>query len=260
MSEISAISNAQAINPYTLSGRIDPFAIYQLNFQALGGEKNVKYDSNFFYKGEVQMNTGTFGIEEYIKKPLKSLTKYYSNYKLVYSFGDDGSNIWEKTDDKVDKYNDAGSPEREVRAMWEDYAYTDPRNKNFTSTSTRRISVEGDICFEIKIRNRKTDEVVTQYYSEKSFMLKREIKENSGNRTQIDYDNYNNVGNIKMAFKKTTTNLNTLTKQVITWDKIEKGNYMSEGLFMVPEDKSKPTDYSSLLSSAQSQKNVNLYA
>jgi len=259
MSEISAVGGVGGVSPYTSSGRIDPYNIYQLNFAALGGEKNVRYDSNFHFKGEIEMSSGTFGIEEYIKKPTKSLTKYFSNYKLVYSMGDDGSSVWESADGTVNRYPDGDSKEREVRAGWEDFAYTDPKNKMFTSTATRKVSIDGEICFEIKIRNRKTDEVVTQYYNEESYMLKREIRDNSGTQTQTDFSDYKDVGNIKMAFKKVTTNLNTLTKQTTTWDKIEIGNYMSESLFMAPEDKNKNTDYSSLASSYQTKSNVDLY-
>jgi len=260
MSAISAVGGAGSISPYTTSGRIDPYNVYQLNFAALGGEKNVRKESNFHFKGEVEMGSGTFGLEEYIKKPLKNLTKYFSNFKLVYSHGDDGSTVWESADGQVNKYPDKDSKEREVRAAWEDFAYTDPKNKDFTSTATRKVSIDNEICFEIKIRNRKTDDVVTQYYSEESYMLKREIRDSESTQTQIDYSDYKEVGSTKMAFKKVTTDLATLTKQTIVWDKIEIGNYMSEGLFMAPEDKSKNTDFSSLASGYQTKSNVDLYA
>jgi hypothetical protein len=246
MSDISAVDQSGGLTPYSSGGRVDPYNIYQLNFAARGGEKHVKYDSTFYFKGELKIGENTFGLEEFIKKPLKSLSRISSNFKLIFSNGDDGKFLWSSQDGNVTSFFDGDSPERELRRLWDEYAYTDPKNRHFTSKFTRKISVDGSTCYEIKIRNRKTDEVVTHYYDTETFLLKRELRESAGNRTQTDFSDYRAVGNIKMPFKKEITNLNTLGKQIITWDKIEKGSYMSESLFLVPEDKSKNADFSAL--------------
>ena len=247
MSSVSSVNNTQEISPYTTGGRIDPYAIYKLNFEALGGEKNVRYDSNFFFKGEMTMDGQTFEIEEFLRKPLKSLRTISSNFKVLYRLGDDGVNLWSFQDDKLNKFYDGDSPEREIRKLWEEYAYTDPKNKVFTSTGIRKVSVDGTNCYEIKIKNRKTDEVVTHYYDSNTFLLKRELRDSSQDKIQTDFDDYRSVGNILMAFKKDVTYLNTNNKQSIVWDKIDKGLYISDSKFLPPADKNNPDDLSSLL-------------
>jgi hypothetical protein len=251
MSGVAAVNGATELTPYTLSGRIDPFAIYQLNFEARGGEKYVKYDSSFSFKGEMQLGDMTFGIEEYKKFPLKSLRRISSNFKVIFQNGDDGKNLWTFQDDNLRIFNDSESPDRQVRKLWEEYAYTDPKNRVFSSTATRKISIDGTNCYEIKIKNNKTDEVVTQYYDADSFLLKRELRETKSERIQIDFDDWRAVGNILMPFRETSMNLDTLAKQVLSWDKIEKGVYLSEGLFLAPEDKAKNTDLSTLTGTGQ---------
>ena len=258
MSEVSAVNNPYGISPYTGGGRIDPYAIFKLNFEALGGEKHVKYDKTFHYKGELEMNNGVFQIEEFISKPLKNLRKISSNFKLVYSNGDDGYNLWDAQDGNVLSLPDADSKERKIRKLWEEYAYTDPKNKEFTATATRKISVDGANCYEIKIKNRTTEEVVTHYYDMESFLLKRETREQGGSRTQTNFDDYRDVGKTKMAFYKEVTNLNTQSKSVYRWDKIEKGTYIPDTKFMAPESKNDKTDLSALLNGKGTQ--VNLYA
>ena len=251
MSNVSTVNRAQEISPLTSGGRIDPYAIYQLNYQALGGEKYVKYDSTFHFKGEMKIGDTTFDIEELIKKPLKSFRKISSNFKVIYRSGDDGKNLWAYQDDKLTSFDDSDSPEREVRKLWDEYAYTDPKNRFFTSTATRRVSVDGVNCYEIKIKNRKTDELVTHYYDAETFLLKREIRDSSSEKIQTDFSDYKSVGNILMAFQKDITYLNTNAKQSISWSKIEKGVYISESKFLAPPDKNKPDDLSSFTGTGQ---------
>ena len=247
MSEVSSISGTQEINIYNRNGRIDPYAIFQLNFEAMGGEKNVKYDSTFKYSGKMEMNGYTFDIEDFIKKPSKSLRIVSSNYKIQYRTGDDGVNIWAEQEGKVTKLFDGDSPERQINNLWDDYAYTDPKNKFFIATAgNRKVSIDGENCYEIKIRNRKTDEVVTHYYDTKTYLLKREIKDSSTEKIQTDFDDYRQVGNIQMAHKLNITYLDTNVKQYISWDKIEKGIYISDTKFYPPQDEKQPDDFSSL--------------
>ena len=258
MSEISAVGNPYGINPYTGGGRIDPYAIFKLNFEALGGEKQVKHDKNFYFKGELEMNNGTFQIEEFISKPLKSLRQISSNFKVVYSSGDDGYNLWDAQDGDVLSLPDADSKERKIRRLWDEYAYTDPKNTEFTAVGTRKISVDGSNCYEIKIKNRTTDEVVTHYYDTESFLLKRETRELSGRKSETNFDDYRDVGKTKIAFYKEVTNLNTMSKSIYRWDKVEKGMYIPETRFMAPESRNDKTDLSALLNGKGTQ--VNLYA
>jgi hypothetical protein len=240
-----------------MSGRVDPYAIFQLNFNALGGEKNVKYDNNFHYKGELKIGDASFEIEEYKRIPHKYLRKISSNFKLVFKNGDDGINIWQWQDGRVESFNDANSPEREVQKQWDEYGFTDPKNRLFSVSANRKISVDGATCFEIKIKNNKTDEVVTQYYDTESYMLKREIKTNGNYSSQTDFSDYRSVGNTIMAFRKDYYNISTGERQTTIYDKIEKNVYISESLFFVPEDKSKDNSIGSLLPKGN---NVDAYA
>ena len=264
MSDISTVSSSQGVNPYNGGGRIDPYTIFQLNFEALGGEKNVKYDRNFLYQGELQMNNNTFQIKEYISKPNRFRREISSNFKVVYKSGDDGFNIWDEQNGNVTSIPDGDTKERKIRKLWDEYAYTDPKNREFTAIATRKVSIDGTPCYEIKIRNRTTEEMVTQYYDTETFMLKRELQENGNSRLQTNYSDYRDVGNIKMAFRKETTNLNTNGKSIYQWDKIEKGVYISDSMFYAPEGNEKLKEYEAMIASGKQQVakggRVNTYA
>ncbi|MCL1827414.1 MAG: hypothetical protein FWG20_05160 [Candidatus Cloacimonetes bacterium] len=216
MSEISAVNGNSEINLYNRNGRIDPYAVFQLNFKALGGEKQVKNDTTFKYSGQLEMNGSTFDLTDYVKKPLKSLRIVSSNYKIQYRTGDDGVNIWAEQDGKTTKLYDGDTPERQVKKLWDEYAYTDPKNKVFVATAgNRKVSIDGSNCYEVTIRNRKTDEVVTHYYDADTYMLKREVKNSSTEKVQTDFDDYRAVGNTLMAHKLDIRYLDTNVKQSI---------------------------------------------
>jgi len=247
MSSISTVNNSTEITPFNKQGRLDPYNIFQLNFAALGGEKNVKEDSTFLYQGQLQMDGYAFDIQEYIKYPLKSLRIVSSNAKILYKYGDDGVNLWaDQGNGQINKVYDANSPEREVQKMWEEYAYTDPKNRFFTAQATRKVNINGEPCYEIKIRNRKTDEVVTQYYSQKSYLLQREIKENSAERVQRDFSDYQAVGKTLKSHKIDLTYLDTFKNQTITWNKISSGLFISDSKFYPPSNEKEPDDFSNL--------------
>jgi len=244
---IASISGSQEINILNRNGRIDPYAVFQLNFDAMGGEKVVKYDNTFKFSGKMEINGFTFDIEDYKKKPSKSLRVVSSNYKIQYRTGDDGVNIWAEQDGKVTKLFDGDSPERQINKLWDEYAYTDPKSKFFIVTANhRKVSIKGDNCYEIKIRNKKTDEVVTHYYDAESFLLKREKREGSKEKIQTDFDDYKAVGNTLMAYKLNITYTDTNIKHYITWDKIDKGLYISDSKFYPPQDDKKNDNFSAL--------------
>ena len=246
MSTISSVQGTQPISPYSAGGRLDAYAIFQLNFEALGGEKYVRADKNYRFQGDMQLGTATFQLEEFISKPLRNVTNIYSNFQLVYRSGDDGKFIWTEQNGSVYKFDDSKSPDRETKKLWEEYAYTDPKNRVFKSQATRKTSVDGTSCYEIIIKNNKTNEVVTHYYDTETFLLKREIKDSGTQKIQHDFSDYQDVGNIKMAFKKDITYLNSGTKQSITWKKIERGLYISDSKFMIPKDPNAEDESSSL--------------
>lgn len=244
MSSISSVNRSQELSPITSAGRIDPYAIFQLNFEARGGEKHVKNDKTFKYTGEMKINDTVFELEEFVKIPLMSMRKISSNFKVLYRSGDDGKNLWAFQDDKLTSFDDSESPEREVRKNFEEYKYTDPKDRFFTSKATRRVSINGVNCFEIKITNRKTNEVITHYYDAETFLLKREIKDSGSQKIQTDFSNYKDVGNVKMPFNKDITYLDTGAKQSITYSKIERNIYISDSKFMAPEEKNKKKGFS----------------
>ena len=246
MSNVSAVSKTQEISPYSSGGRLDPYAIFQLNFEALGGEKQVKNDKNFHFKGEMKLGNASFDIEEFISKPLKNVTFISSNFKIIYRYGDDGKNIWSFQDDNLNSFDDSNSPEREIKKLWEEYAYTDPKNRVFTSKATKKMSVDGVNCYEVIIKNNKTDEIVTHYYEADTFLLKREIKDTGSQKIQHDFSDYQKVGNTKIAFQKDITFLNSGTKQSITWHNVNKGLYISDSKFIAPPDPNKAIDDSAL--------------
>ncbi|MCL2065542.1 MAG: hypothetical protein FWG98_14375 [Candidatus Cloacimonetes bacterium] len=236
MSNISSIDSSASISPYTSGGRLDAYAIFQLNFEALGGEKYVKSEKNFRYQGDMQLGSATFQIEEFISKPLRNVTSIYSNFQIVYRSGDDGRNIWTEQNGNVYKFDDSNTNERELRKLWEEYAYTDPKNRTFKSNATKKVSIDGVNCYEVVIKNNKTNEIVTHYYDTETFLLKREIKDTGTQKIQHDFSDYQNVGNIKLAFQKDITFLNSGAKQSITWNNIQKGIYISDSRFIAPED------------------------
>ena len=246
MSNISSIQKTEQISPYTPGGRIDPYAIFQLNFEALGGEKELKKDKTFHFIGEMNLGGVTFDIQEFISIPLRNLTQISSHFTLVYQSGDDGKNVWFHQDGNTSKFDDSNSPEREIRQLWEEYAYADPKNKVFKSQATKKISIDGSNCYEIIIKNNKTNEVVTHYYDTETFLLKREIKDTGGQKIQNDFSDYQLVGNTKMAFQKDITYLSSGTKQSITWKSIKKGLYISDSKFLPPPDPNMPDEESSL--------------
>ncbi len=258
MSSISSVNHAQQVSPVSSAGRIDPYAIFKLNFEALGGEKYVKYDKNFKYKGEIELNDYTFELEEYESKPSKTLRKISSNFKVLYRSGDDGFRQWSFQEEKLSSIDDKDSPERAIREMYREYKYADPKDKTFTSKATRKISIDGVQCYEVIINNRKTNEVFTHYYDAESFLLKREIKDNGkGEKTQTDFSDYKDVGNIKMSFQREVTFLDTGVKQKINYSKIEKGIYISDSIFYAPEEKDDTKDFAKLM---QTGKNIDTYA
>ena len=257
MSNVSSVNRTQELTPYTAGGRIDPYAIFQLNFEARGGEKNVKWDSNFHFKGEMRLGESTFDIEDFVSRPLRNLRVVSSNFRVLYRLGDDGRNIWAFQNDNLTKFDDSKSPEREVRRLWDEYAYTDPKNRVFNSTATRKISIDGVQTYEVKIKNSKTDEVVTHWYDAENFLLKRELRESKTERTQTDFSDYRSVGNIKMAFQKDIHFLNSGNKQSISWNSIQKGVFISDSVFKAPEDPNDPNDLASFLGVGQ---NVNRLA
>jgi|GEM_PF-2231651 len=240
MSNVVSVQGTSEITPYSSGGRIDPYAIFKLNFEALGGEKHIKSDKNFHFKGEMKLGNATFGIEEFISKPLKNVTLISSNFQIIYRYGDDGKNVWSFQDGNLNSFDDSNSADREVRKLWEEFAYTDPKNRVFTSKATRKLSIDGTNCYEVIIKNNKTNDVVTHYYDAETFLLKREIKETGNQRIQHDFADYQQVGNVKMAFKKDITFLNSGTKQNIVWNKIDRGLYISDSRFLSPPDPNKP--------------------
>ena len=257
MSSVSSVNRTSELTPYTSGGRIDPYAIYQLNFEALGGERNVRWHSNFHYKGEISFGGATFDIEEFISKPLRSLRIISSNFQVLHRLGDDGRNIWAFQNDNLTMFDDGDSPEREVRRLWEDFGYTDPKSKVFTSTAGRKISVDGVQTYEITIKNRKTDEVVTHFYDAETFLLRREIRETRTNKTQTDFSDYRQVGNVKKAFQRETMFHNTGNRQTINWNSITSGVFISDSRFKAPEDPNNPDNLTSFLGVGQ---NVNRLA
>ncbi|MCL2065088.1 MAG: hypothetical protein FWG98_12080 [Candidatus Cloacimonetes bacterium] len=246
MSNISSVQGTEAISPYTSGGRIDPYAIFKLNFEALGGEKYVRNDKTFHFQGEMKLGNGTFNLEEFISKPLRNVSIISSNFQIVYRSGDDGKNIWFHQNGNLTSFDDSNSAERELRKLWEDYAYTDPKNSVFKSQATRKISIDGVNCYEVVIKNNKTNEVVTHYYNAETFLLQREIKDSGSQKIQNDFSDYQQVGNIKMAFQKDITYLNSGTKQSITWQSIKRGIYISDSKFLPPPDPNAPRDDSAL--------------
>ena len=245
MSLVSSVNQVDGLTPYSKGGRIDPYAIFQLNFQALGGEKNVKNETSFRYKGEMTLDGNTLQIQEATKRPMQRLRIISSEFRVIYRNGDDGKHTWSFSNGKLNKYDDSQSPEREVRKLWEEYAYTDPKNRVFNATASRKTTIGGVSCYEVSIRNTKTDEVVTQYYDAQTFLLKREVKASSFENIQTDFADYKSVGNTKMAFRKDILSLNDGSKQSIQWHKIEKGVFISDSIFQAPEEKQTPSDLSS---------------
>ncbi|MDD4155421.1 MAG: hypothetical protein PHY08_02505 [Candidatus Cloacimonetes bacterium] len=260
MSSVSSIDSVQQLNPMTSAGKIDPYAIFKLNFEALGGEKQVRYDTNYHYKGEIELNDYTFELEEYEIRPSKNLRKISSNFKVLYRSGDDGYRQWAFQEEKLSTVEDYNSSERVVREMYKDYKYTDPKDKLFTSKATRKISVDGTLCYEVVINNRKTSEVYKHYYDADNFLLKREINYKDNEITQTDFSDYRDVGNIKMAFTKDISFLDTGSKQKISYSKIEKGVYISDKIFFPPEQEEETHDYSKLVDTSTTGQNVDYYA
>jgi len=246
---ISAVSSVHAtsLSSSASGGKIDPFAIFQLNFEAMGGEKQVKSASNFLYKGEIELGSQTLSIEEYLQKPLKSLRIISNDSLIITKDGNNGWNLWSERKGEVISIDYSNLPEREVQILWSEYAYTDPKNSIFASSYARKVSIDGTSCYEIKIRNKMTDEVVTQYYDAKTFLLTREIREIRESKTQTDFSDYRTVDNVKMAFKVDTTDLMGDSRQSIIWDTIEKEVFISESLFEAPDDKRTPKENSALL-------------
>lgn len=247
--DISALGKTQDTSFVTnTSGvRIDPYVIYQLNFKALGGEKHVKSASTFSFKGGIELDGHTLDIEEYISTPLKSFKIILSNSTVILKDGNDGWNLWSERNGKVNSVDYSIMPEREIKQLWAEYAYTDPKNTTFTSTAARKVSIDGVSCYEIKIRNKMTDEVVTQYYDAKTFLLNRELRETATVKTQKDFSDYRSIGDIKVAFKVDTTDLLTNNMQSLTWDTVEKDVYIAESLFDVPKDRGASMDNKAIL-------------
>ena len=258
--EISAVGRAEEITRYASAsgGRVDPYVIYQMNFEALGGEKNVKSASTFYCKGEMDQDGYKVSIEEYISKPLKNLRIISNKTLVLLKDGNDGQKMWADRNGKVSTVDYSSLPAREVQQMWAEYAYMDRNNTMFTSTSARKVSVDGASCYEIKIRNNVTDEIVTQYYDAKTFLLKRELRETDDSRTQTDYSDYRTVDNIKMAFKVDKTDLKADVTQSIIWDMIEKDVFILDSLFTPPDDNSRPKNNAALL--RQIGANLDAYA
>ena len=257
MSSVSNVNRTEELTPYTSGGRIDPFAIYQLNFDALGGEKNVKWHSNFHFQGEITLGGATFDIEEFVSRPLRSLRIISSNFNVLHRLGDDGRFIWAFQNDNLTKFDDGGTPEREIRKLWDELSYTDPKCKVFSSRAGRKVSVDGVQAYEIIIKNNKTDEVVRHFYDAETFLLKRETRETRTNKTTTDFSDYRKVGNVKMAFQKETLFHNTGNRQTINWTSISAGIFISDTRFRAPEDPNKPDELSSFLGIGQ---NVNRLA
>jgi len=202
----------------------------------LGGEKQVKSADNFHYRGEIELGNHVLSIEEYIQKPLNSLKTISDKSIVLTKDGNNGRILWSEKNGSVSSINYFNIPEHEVQKSWAEYAYTDPKNTLFTSTDARKVSIDGTTYYEIKIRNNMTDEVVTQHYDAKTFLLKRELREFSDNRVQTEYSDYRYVDNIMIAFQIDTTDLTTDIRQSIIWNTVEIGVYIPDSRFEAPDE------------------------
>jgi hypothetical protein len=264
MSEITGIVGGQGSSALTTTGKLDAYAIFELNFKALGGKEKVKKNDSFYFKGEVTVGSDVFNYEEWSEKPTQSRKKYSNYSKTVYQTGDDGETLWMVNNGKLQTLPDKDSPERLIREGYEDYDYTEKGNRYFRLTSAKVSRIDGDKCYEITIKNTKTDEVKKQYYDAKTFLLKREIKENDGTTSQTDYDDYKSVNGVKIAHKKTIKISDNENTETYRFSEVKRGLYISKTKFAVPEtEASKASSTSSSSSSSSDSKvgvNIDTYA
>ncbi len=237
MSTITGTVGNQALTVVSATGRIDPYSVLNLNMKATGGEEKLKKENFYYFKGEMASGSTSYAYEEWTKKPLMSLFKVIEGSSVILASGDDGKNIWSVNKGKLNSFDDSNSPDREYRKRYENYDYLDPKSNFFKVSSSRLLTVDGTRCYEVKITNRKTSEIRTQYYDSSNFLLKREIKQNGSSKIQTDFSKYLDIGGVMIAHKRIVTNLNTDTKQTLTFSEVTKGKYVSSEKFKSPEPK-----------------------
>lgn len=256
MSAITGIVGSQQISALSSTGVIDPYAIFQLNFASLGGEDRVKNSNTSHLTGEVKVGTSTYDYEEWNRKPTMSCKEYSLYDSVVYKSGDSGKTLWVKSNGKVNTVPDEDTPERLIREGFEDYDYTDPNARFFRIKSSKTTRIDGKKCYEIVIKNTKTDEIRKQYYDSEEFLLRREIKETEGTKSQTDYDDYRDVNGVKMAFEKTFKNIDADTKEEYKFSEIIRNGYVSKAKMKVPSSDAKATTSTSSTTGT----NVDTYA
>ncbi len=234
MPGIVAVVGSQSFQVESSVGKLDPYAIFNAHFEALGGKDLVKNEKTTYKLGTIDSGDKSFTYEEWNKTPLKSLKTISSFEDVVYKIGDNGSILWAYQNKRLNAYPVADDNDKKLRRKMEEYEYTDPTIKDFKVETKKNVTIDGQRCYEVKISNRLTDEIDYQYYDAKTFMLAREKKIKDGQITINDYSNYKDVNGVKKAFKIETENPATGTKQTLKFTKIERDSYISDDKFKIP--------------------------
>ncbi|HOD54458.1 MAG TPA: hypothetical protein PKJ08_08025 [Candidatus Cloacimonadota bacterium] len=237
MAEITGIVNGKQLTIERNSGKIDPYAVFKMHFLAIGGEDKAKSNKSVYLKGSVSVNSVEYEYEEWRDKPSKS-RKIYSQYSSkIYQTGDDGETLWVVDKGKLNTLDDKDTPERKIKTMMENYDYTAANNGIIKVSSSRKVSIDSKKYYEITLKNTKTNEIRHQYFDTSTYLLKREVKDIDGSKTQIDYDDYRKVNGLMFAFKKTVYYSDNDSKEVFNFNTITRGMYISQTKFQVPETK-----------------------